>query len=131
MGCSITCILLLCCLFWRRVVVSYVYLFIQTIKTPSRKMLGFQNPTRQNLRKLEPTISRKILEPTLIKTAFTAIMAQKHHYWLVLWTTPICNVFSSETHVIDFRTIWLRPSKLYKNRKASHNDWVWVFCDVH
>ena len=74
----------------------------KTMKTPTRKMLGFQNPTRQNLRKLEPTIPRKIPEPTLIKTA---IMAQNHYYLLVLWTSPLCNVFSSETHVIDFRTI--------------------------
>ena len=90
------------------------------MKTPTRKMPRFQNPTRQNLCKIEPTIPRKILEPTLIKAA---IMAQSHHYWLDLWTSPLCNVFSSETHVIDFRTIWLRPSILRKNRKA--------LCEIH
>ena len=95
---------------------------------PTRKMPRFQNPTRQNLCKIEPTIPRKILKPTLIKAA---IMAQSHHYWLDLWTSPLCNVFSSETHVIDFRTIWLRPSILHKNRKASYNDFICVFCDVH
>ena len=93
------------------------------MKTPTRKMPRFQNLTRQNLCKIEPTIPRKILKPTLIKAA---IMAQSHHYWLDLWTSPLCNVFSSETHVIDFRTIWLRPSILYKNKKASYNDLVRV-----